>query len=56
VAVRGAFDESSLGTPHARAAASKTLGRAALDAAYRSAADSTCQSAIDLAHAALSSP
>jgi hypothetical protein len=54
-AVRGAFDESSLDAPHARAAAREALGPAAFDAAYRSAADSTYQTALDLAHAALSS-
>ena len=53
-AVRGAFDESSLDAPHARAAARDALGPAAFDAAYRSAADSTYQTALDLAHAALS--
>jgi hypothetical protein len=53
-AVRGAFDESSLDAPHARAAARGALGPAAFDAAYRSAADSTYQTALDLAHAALS--
>jgi predicted ATPase len=55
-AVRGAFDESSLDAPQARAAARDTLGPAAFDAAYRSAADSTYQTALELAHAALSSP
>ena len=54
-AVRGAFDESSLDAPHARAAAREALGPAAFDAAYRSAAGSTYQTALDLAHAALSS-
>jgi predicted ATPase len=54
-AVRGAFDESSLDAPHARAAAREALGPAAFDAAYRSTADSTYQTALDLAHAALSS-
>jgi predicted ATPase/DNA-binding SARP family transcriptional activator len=53
-AVRGAFDESSLDAPHARAAAREALGRSAFDVAYRSAADSTYQTAIDLARAALS--
>jgi hypothetical protein len=52
-AVRGAFDESSLDAPQARAAARDTLGPAAFDAAYRSAADSTYQTALELAHAAL---
>ena len=55
-AVRGAFDESSLDAPQARAAARDTLGPAAFDAAYRSVADSTYQTALELAHAALSSP
>ena len=55
-AVRGAFDESSLDAPQARAAARQALGSAAFDAAYRSAADSTYQTALELAHAALSSP
>jgi predicted ATPase/DNA-binding SARP family transcriptional activator len=55
-AVRGAFDESSLDAPQARAAAREALGPAAFDAAYRSAADSTYQTALELAHAALSSP
>ena len=55
-AVRGAFDESSLDAPQARAAAKVTLGPAAFDAAYRSAADSTYQTALELGHAALSSP
>ena len=55
-AVRGAFDESSLDAPQARAAARDVLGPAAFDAAYRSAADSTYQTALELAHAALSSP
>jgi predicted ATPase/DNA-binding winged helix-turn-helix (wHTH) protein len=54
-AVRGAFDESSLDAPRARAAAGEALGPAAFDAAYRSAADSTYLTALDLAHAALSS-
>ena len=54
-AVRGAFDESSLDAPQARAAARAALGPAAFDAAYRSAADSTYQTALDLARAALSS-
>ena len=54
-AVRGAFDESSLDAPQARAAARTALGQAAFDAAYRSAAGSTYQGAIDLARAALSS-
>jgi hypothetical protein len=53
-AVRGAFDESSPDAPQARDAARAALGRAVFDAAYRSAADSTYQSAIDLARAALS--
>ena len=52
-AVRGAFDESSLDAPHARAAARDALGPAAFDAAYRSAADSTYQTALDLARRAL---
>jgi predicted ATPase/DNA-binding SARP family transcriptional activator len=52
-AVRGAFDESSLDAPQARDAARDALGRAAFDAAYRSSADETYQSAIDLARAAL---
>jgi hypothetical protein len=52
-AVRGAFDESSLDAPHARAAARATLGPAAFDAAYRSTADSTYESAVSLARAAL---
>jgi hypothetical protein len=55
-AVRGAFDESSLDAPQARAAARDTLGPAAFDAAYRSAADSTYQTALELGRAALSSP
>ena len=55
-AVRGAFDESSLDAPQARAAARDALGPAAFDAAYRSAAGSTYQTALDLAHAALSAP
>ena len=54
-AVRGAFDESSLDAPHARAAARGALGPAAFDAAYRSAAGTTYQTALDLARAALSS-
>ena len=53
-AVRGAFDESSLDAPHARAAARDALGPAAFDAAYQSAADSTYQTALDLARRALS--
>jgi predicted ATPase/DNA-binding SARP family transcriptional activator len=53
-AVRGAFDESSLDAPQARDAARTALGQAAFDAAYRSAADSTYQTAIDQARAALS--
>ncbi len=53
-AVRGAFDESSLDAPQARAAARDALGPAAFDAAYRSAADATYQTALDLAHQALS--
>jgi hypothetical protein len=52
-AVRGAFDESSLDAPQARESARTVLGRAAFDAAYRSAAGSTYQSAIDQARAAL---
>ena len=52
-AVRGAFDESSLDAPQARAAARDALGPAAFDAAYRSAADSTYQTALDLARRAL---
>jgi predicted ATPase/DNA-binding SARP family transcriptional activator len=55
-AVRGAFDESSLDAPQARAAARDALGPAAFDAAYRSAADSTYRTALELARAALSSP
>jgi predicted ATPase/DNA-binding SARP family transcriptional activator len=55
-AVRGAFDESSLDAPQARAAARDALGPVAFDAAYRSAADSTYRTALELAHAALSSP
>jgi hypothetical protein len=54
-AVRGAFDESSLDAPAARNAARQTLGPVAFDAAYRSTADSTYQTALELAHAALSS-
>jgi predicted ATPase len=54
-AVRGAFDESSLDAPQARAAARDALGPAAFGAAYRSAADSTYRTALELAHAALSS-
>jgi hypothetical protein len=54
-AVRGAFDESSLDAPQARDAAREALGPAAFDAAYRSTADSTYRTALDLAHAALSS-
>jgi predicted ATPase/DNA-binding SARP family transcriptional activator len=54
-AVRGAFDESSLDAPHARDAARETLGPVAFGAAYRSTADSTYQTALDLAHAALAS-
>ena len=53
-AVRGAFDESSPDAPQARAAARDALGPAAFDAAYRSAAAATYQSAIDQARAALS--
>jgi predicted ATPase/DNA-binding SARP family transcriptional activator len=53
-AVRGAFDESSLDAPQARAAARDALGPAGFDAAYRSAADSTYQTALELARAALS--
>jgi len=52
-AVRGAFDESSLDAPPARAAARDALGPAAFDAAYRSAAGSTYQTALDLARRAL---
>jgi hypothetical protein len=52
-AVRGAFDESSLDAPQARDAARDALGRAAFDAAYRSSAGQTYQSAIELARAAL---
>jgi predicted ATPase/DNA-binding SARP family transcriptional activator len=52
-AVRGAFDESSLDAPPARAAAKNALGPAAFDTAYRSAAESTYESAIALARAAL---
>ena len=52
-AVRGAFDESSLDAPQARAAARDALGPAAFDAAYRSAADSTYQTALDLGRRAL---
>jgi hypothetical protein len=54
-AVRGAFDESSLDAPRARDAARAALGPDAFDAAYRSAADSTYQTALELGHAALSS-
>jgi predicted ATPase len=54
-AVRGAFDESSLDAPQARDAARAALGPDAFDAAYRSAADSTYQTALELGHAALSS-
>ncbi len=53
-AVRGAFDESSLDAPQARAAARDALGPAAFDVAYHSAADATYQTALDLAHRALS--
>jgi len=47
-AIRGAFDESSLDAPSARAQARAILGPAAFAAAYESALDSTYESAIAL--------
>jgi hypothetical protein len=52
-AVRGAFDESSPDAPRARAAARGTLGGAAFDAAYQSAADLTYEASIALARETL---
>jgi predicted ATPase/DNA-binding SARP family transcriptional activator len=48
-AIRGAFDESSLDAPPARAAARATLGPDAFDAAYESTLTSTYESALALA-------
>ena len=48
-AIRGAFDESSLDAPPARAKSRETLGPEAFDAAYESALTSTYESALALA-------
>ena len=48
-AIRGAFDESSLDAPPARAQSRETLGPEAFDAAYESALASTYESALALA-------
>jgi predicted ATPase/DNA-binding SARP family transcriptional activator len=48
-AIRGAFDESSLDAPPARAQARETLGLEAFSAAYESALTSTYDSALALA-------
>jgi predicted ATPase len=48
-AIRGAFDESSLDAPPARAQARETLGPEAFSAAYESALTSTYESALALA-------
>jgi predicted ATPase/DNA-binding SARP family transcriptional activator len=48
-AIRGAFDESGLDAPPARAAARATLGPEAFDAAYESTLTSTYESALALA-------
>jgi predicted ATPase/DNA-binding SARP family transcriptional activator len=53
-AVRGAFDESSLDAPLARAKAREALGPEAFEAAYESALASTYESALALARAFLS--
>jgi ATP/maltotriose-dependent transcriptional regulator MalT len=52
-AIRGAFDESSLDAPPARAAARATLGPDAFDAAYESTLTSTYESALALARGLL---
>ena len=52
--VRGAFDESSPDAPQARAAARDTLGDAAFEAAYQSAAGLTYEASIALARETLS--
>jgi hypothetical protein len=52
-AVRGAFDESSVDAPAARAAVRDALGTAAFDAACRSARDVSYETAIALARNAL---
>jgi tetratricopeptide (TPR) repeat protein len=54
-AVRGAFDESSLDAPPARAQARETLGQEAFAAAYESALTSGYESALALAREFLSS-
>jgi hypothetical protein len=51
--VRGAFDESSPDAPQARAAARDTLGDAAFEAAYQSAAGLTYEASIALARETL---
>ncbi|HVT68103.1 MAG TPA: hypothetical protein VHF26_10170, partial [Trebonia sp.] len=53
-AVRGAFDESSLDAPPARAAAVQALGSARFAAAYEAGRTHTYESAVALARAALS--
>jgi hypothetical protein len=52
-AVRGAFDESSLDAPRARAAARAALGPVAFDAAYQSCAGLGYEAAIALARTGL---
>jgi predicted ATPase/DNA-binding SARP family transcriptional activator len=53
-AIRGAFDESSLDGPPARAQASETLGQDAFAAVYESALTSSYESALALARELLS--
>ena len=52
-AIRGAFDESSLDAPPARAQSRETLGPAAFTAAYETGLASTYESAVTLARALL---
>jgi hypothetical protein len=53
VAVRGAFDESSLDAPGAREAAKATLGEARFNAAYTAELTTTYESALSLARTVL---